>query len=248
MPKSQMKDYFVAFGDFGGSATPPLGGSVGCPFGGVATPPFWPPAPAAGEAAPAFWTFTMSDCSPVTPVGATDTDDAASTFVPKMSKKPAVTCFASMSWSFLLVGPCAENNALNRRSHGNNLNLRCFLKAAVMNGHQLFGCARLSTLVGAHHHVASVEFYVACDASDDRQFPDKCSRISRDDRLNTTSSAVGLSNLAICAAHEKITAILIVFLPLRALHLQPIAFARLVRRLFSLGHDTFEPAVAAFSE
>jgi hypothetical protein len=62
------------------------------------------------------------------------------------------------------------------------------------------------------------------------------------------SDAALLSNLAICLAHEKIAAIFIVLLPLRALHLQPVAFARFVRRVFSLGHDALEPALAAFSE
>jgi hypothetical protein len=127
-PNPGMKHYFVAFGDLGGSATPPLGGSVGCPFGGVATPPFWPPAPAAGEAAPAFWTFTISDCSPVTGVGATD--DAATTFVPKMSKTPAVACFASMSYSFLLVGPCGPGQRCKQAISWQQFDLRCFFESS----------------------------------------------------------------------------------------------------------------------
>src|SRR5215475_1736991 len=104
-----IKHYFVAFGDFGGSDTPPLGGSVGCPFGGVATPPFWPPAPAAGEAAPAFWTFTMSDCPPVP--GVETTEDAVATLVPKISKRLAVACFASMSCPFFWLAHVGQDNA-----------------------------------------------------------------------------------------------------------------------------------------
>jgi hypothetical protein len=46
----------------------------------------------------------------------------------------------------------------------------------------------------------------------------------------------------------KITTIFIVFLPLRAFHLHPVAFARFVRRVFSFGHVALEPALAAFSE
>ena len=51
-----------------------------------------------------------------------------------------------------------------------------------------------------------------------------------------------------CLADEKITAIFIVFHPLRALHLHPVAFARFVGRVFSLGHDALKPEWAACSE
>jgi hypothetical protein len=46
------------------------------------------------------------------------------------------------------------------------------------------------------------------------------------------------SDLAVAPAHEKISAI---FLALRALHLHPVAFARFVGRVFSLGHDPSSP-------
>src|SRR5262245_9836935 len=66
---------------------------------------------------------------------------------------------------------------------------------------------------------------------------------------NTPRHSPGaVSNLAICSADEKLTAILILFFPLRALYLHPVAFARYVRRVSSLGHDALEPALAAFSE
>jgi hypothetical protein len=124
-----MKNYFVAFGDFGGSDTPPFGGSAGFPFGGVATPPFWPPAPAAGEAAPAFWTFTMSDFSPLT--GAGTTEDAATRLVPKTKKRLAVACFRSMSCPFFWFAHVGQDNVASWRSHGKNLICNT-LKATVI--------------------------------------------------------------------------------------------------------------------
>jgi tetratricopeptide (TPR) repeat protein len=45
---------------------------------------------------------------------------------------------------------------------------------------------------------------------------------------------------------EKIAAIFIVFLPPRALHLHPVAFAGPVRRLLALRHDALEAAWSAF--
>src|SRR5262245_49670393 len=60
---------------------------------------------------------------------------------------------------------------------------------------------------------------------------------------NTLRHSPGaVSNLVICSANEKITAIFIVFLPFRALHLHPVAFARFVGRVLSLRHDALEPA------
>jgi hypothetical protein len=54
-------------------------------------------------------------------------------------------------------------------------------------------------------------------------------------------------NLATCSAHEKIPAIFIVFLPLHVFDLHSVAFAPVLRRVFSLGDDALEPALAAFS-
>jgi len=55
-------------------------------------------------------------------------------------------------------------------------------------------------------------------------------------------------NPVICSTHEKFTAIFIVLLPLHTLHLQPITFARFVRRLVALRHDALEAARSAFSK
>src|SRR5262245_42382328 len=65
----------------------------------------------------------------------------------------------------------------------------------------------------------------------------------------TTSFPTRLSsNLGICSAHEKFTAIFIVFLPLRALHLHPVAFTGPAWRLLALRHDALEAARPAFSK
>jgi hypothetical protein len=65
----------------------------------------------------------MSDGSPATGEGATG--EAATTFVPKMSKTPAIACFTSISCPFfwLAVG---QDNAASRRSHGNNVTWGAF--------------------------------------------------------------------------------------------------------------------------
>src|SRR5262245_7974857 len=44
-------------------------------------------------------------------------------------------------------------------------------------------------------------------------------------QVTTSFPTPVLSDLAICSAHEKFTAILVIFLPLCALYLHPVAFA-----------------------